>query len=204
MNRCFPAFLAMLGFAISPAVQSAPILQITIDEPLRGRAVVSGDVERDVSQTYALSAVGRFWSYESVIIVLEDTPGEFVSIAAFAKHLVAPHAGETAPGLELGTAAMLARTPAGGVPDLSGARVTRDELIHPGSDKGHSDRLVMTLDDLNGGGAGFMRGGQLSVRLDVRHIPAPAAIALFGLGLAGLAAAQCVQLSPRPKRKLSA
>ncbi|WP_137177516.1 PEP-CTERM sorting domain-containing protein [Roseomonas sp. AR75] len=184
----------LYGNSTSP--QAAPILQVTIDTPTRGRAVLAGDITRGDIRRYELVTSGAFWSYEATVTIIDGLLGtgdESVSLLVKARHLVAVHPGEAHPALllTLPIAYFANRTPPDFV-DESGPARSKTSVLHPGSDEGHQDRLVLTLDDLNGVLPGFVLSGvqsdQISARLDVAHIPEPGSIAILLAGLAGTAA----------------
>lgn len=186
---------ALLLLASHLAVATPISLQMTIDTPLKGVAVFSGVLDKDLFsrendlikwQSYNL--IGQNWSLSFAMFWYKD-PQFYRMGNIIAQHLVAPHPGESSPGLlwELASPGWRFNT--------EGAyyNATPAIQIHPGVSN-HYDRLSWQVDDLNGSAPGFMDSfGQFSATIKLNHVqlnpvPEPTAMILFGAGIAGLAA----------------
>jgi len=111
------------------------------------------------------------------------------SLFVKARHLVAAHTGESAPGLLLSTTQtnLIGNNPF--TFGTIGPQNQTSQLIHPGAED-HYDTLLSHIDDLNGNNPGFITtpaGNQLSVRMDLSHaVPEPTTMLLFSTGILGL------------------
>lgn len=153
------AALLLCGLAVFPqrAHAVALVLELTIDEIGKGRAVLSGNViKTEFPSGEAVNEVtGTNWFVKTTLLrrSVEAEPFTY-RLTAAARHLVKPHPGEASQGLLLGGFDVLASH----VDDLNGEHVG-----------------FLTFN------------GQLSARFDLAHTPEPSSLILLGSGFLGLA-----------------
>jgi hypothetical protein len=176
--------LTIIGFVVPNIVCivcASPItLQLTIDEKLNGLAVLSGNlIETDFGNgTWIGEAIGTNWSVLAGLSRSGLAPYSY-DLTVIAQHLIAPHPGEAAPGLQLNTSQFYID---GGIPSF-GPQDAFCKYIHPGSEN-HYDILHSHIDDLNGAEPGFISSNyQISARFTLSHTPEPTSLLLLSTGL---------------------
>lgn len=161
-------------------------LQLTIDEPTRGLAVLSGVMDQNLFprennawKWQNFEVTGEYWWVNFAMFWDKEHEYYFVE-SILAQHLDAPHPGEVDPGL---------------IWQLTGAGSHFNDgdawfnsipaaQIHPGS-MDHYDLLSFHVDDLNGSGSGFMDSfNQFSATITLTHrVPEPPVLLLLLPGL---------------------
>ncbi len=198
-------FVVFLLITSTPASALPLVLQLTIDDLTKGRAVLSGNIDDTFADPAKIEAdfpkIGTNWEVNARLLKVtlqRNTEKPVVNYDLFinARHISnpAPHPGEATPGLLLGGSTGLAHNSIrGNNPDVFGPFGLQNnsaELIHPGSID-HTDVLKSHLDDLNGAAPGYLTAdNQLSARIDLAHTPEPSSLFLLGYSLLGLAGFQ--------------
>ena len=205
LNLILSAGFIFFLFAPVTAHAGPVMLQLTIDNLTKGRAVLSGDLDDtpfgpleigssdEFLQRVAMFEVtGTHWYVKTRLTKLLHEKGDLYNLTAWAQHISnpAPHEGEANPGLMLGGPANISHANIGGVMPLlfgpAGPQNDSHGLLHPGSID-HPDSLRTHIDDLNGLNKGFLTpANQLSFRADLHHTPEPASVLLLSSGLLGL------------------
>jgi hypothetical protein len=157
-------------------VRAEPIsLQLTIDQLTRGRAVLSGSLDDTPGGVFFMgTVVGSHWRLTTLF-------GSF-GLFSIAQHISnpAPHPGEFSPGALL---SVFQTNLSGALPGPVGPQTASFAFMHPGS-RSHFDILTSSIEDLNGGAAGYLgAGNRISSTFDMVHTPEPATLLLLGSGM---------------------
>lgn len=169
-----------------PSMSSAALtLVMTRDELRNGKAVLSGDLEPQLSGG-SISLVARtannnlpaHWQLELSLTKTDNSAGlpDYTVLVSQARHVSNPPPDpldEGSPGPRLGTAVFS---------DLAGFsnEPPRSQTLRASHD-GHPDTLLIELFDLNGGAAGVLGGLEREVRMNFTftHNPEPTSLSTF-------------------------
>lgn len=149
-------------------------LQLTMDQLARGRAVLSGSLDDTPGGAFVGTVVGSHWRLTALF-------GSF-GLFSIAQHISSPplHNGETTPGALL---SVFQTNLMGTGPGPVGPQVASFSFLHPGS-RSHFDMLTSSIEDLNGGAAGYLgAANRISSSFDMVHTPEPATLLLLGSGM---------------------
>ena len=156
-------------------VRAEPIsLELTIDQLTRGRAVLLGQLDDTPGGVFVGTVVGSHWRLTTLF-------GSF-GLFSIAQHISnpAPHPGELSPGALL---SVFQTNLSGTGPGPVGPQTASFAFLHPGA-RSHFDILTSSIEDLNGGAAGYLgAGNRISSTFDMVHTPEPATLLLLGSGM---------------------